>query len=44
MDRGVWWAAVHRVAESDMTEQLGMHSVTLGLAHSRCSVNILLTP
>ena len=20
MDRGTWWAAVHRVAESDMTE------------------------
>ena len=20
MDRGVWWATVHRVAESDMTE------------------------
>ena len=22
MDRGAWWATVHRIAESDMTEQL----------------------
>ena len=22
MDRGIWWAMVHGVAESDMTEQL----------------------
>ena len=22
MDRGAWWAAVHRVTELDMTEQL----------------------
>ena len=22
MDRGAWWATVHRVAESDMAEQL----------------------
>ena len=22
MDRGIWWAIVHGVAESDMTEQL----------------------
>ena len=25
MDRGSWWATVHGVAESDMTEQLHFH-------------------
>ena len=25
MDRGTWWATVHRVAKSQMTEQLSMH-------------------
>ena len=32
MDRGAWWATVHRVADSDMTEQLSTaHALT---AHS----------
>ena len=29
MDRGVWWAAAHRVAQSDMTEAT-QHSTLAG--------------
>ena len=25
MDRGAWWATIHRVAELDMTEQLSIY-------------------
>ena len=26
MERGAWWATVHRVTESDMTERLHIHT------------------
>ena len=28
MDRGAWWATVHSIAGSDMTEQLSAHTHT----------------
>ena len=41
MDRGVWWATVHGVTESDTTEQLSTHRHTYNSACSiySCSVN-----
>ena len=33
MDRGAWWATIHEVAESDMTEQLTL-SLLLSLHDS----------
>ena len=32
-DRGAWWATVHRVAESDTTEQLSMHRTNSTIRH-----------
>ena len=32
MDRGAWWAAVHGVAELDMTEQLHLHALEKEMA------------
>ena len=35
MDRGgAWWATVHRVAESDTTEQLTLKAIDLSLKFS----------
>ena len=32
MDRGAWWAAVHGVAELDMTERLHLHALEKEMA------------
>ena len=32
MDRGAWWAAIHGVAELDMTERLHFHALETEMA------------
>ena len=40
MDRGAWWAAVHRVAELDMTNHVCIHTNThiCSLKNTQCFI------
>ena len=40
MDGGAWWATVHRVAESGMTEQLPRHFFSLRWQNNSASMAI----
>ena len=38
MDRGAWWAAVHRITESDTTEYSGGYAIVSVPSASQCLV------
>ena len=41
MDRGAWWAIVHEVIESDMTEQFNTHTHTHTHTHTLIDIKVM---